>query len=409
LHLCNTIVIMSEFNVEDLLRSALRPDTLKDKFENRLAELGISATNAASILEIDQRAMMNIINGSKKIADYTNIMKIASFLQISRAEIMEMYVSSMEKNFPEHSLLSPEKVTFIKNNFDLASLKKAKFIDSIIDFAEIDKKLTTALGLKSILDYQKPQNNVAYSEGKELSTEDNNRSQWIAFARDTFEEISNPNDYNRKAIIEYFPQIRWNCTNIELGLPNVIRELYKMGVTVIYQDPLPSLHVRGATFSVYDKPCIVITNYRGFYPTLWFALLHELFHVLFDWEEIKVNLYHLSEEVDTLTKKEKEDEANKFAREYLFSIEKTKSVKRYLNNDEDFVIKFTKDNHVHPSFAYVFNAFDLGKTHRWAWALANTHNPKNEMSTLLKGFSNPWEQLKPVREHAKYLTTKYYK
>ena len=44
--------------------------------------------------------------------------------------------------------------------------------------------------------------------------------------------------------------------------------------------------------------------------------------------------------------------------------------------------KFTIENNVHPSFAYVFNAYDLGKTHRWAWALANTFNPKKEMSNL---------------------------
>lgn len=399
----------NEFNIDDLLRGALRPDTLKDKFESRLAELGISATNAANILDIDLRAMMNIINGSKKSADYTNIIKIASFLQIPRSEIVELYVSAMELNFPEHSTLSPEKVKFIKENFDLAALKKAKFIDSIIDFAEIDKKLTTALGLNNILDYRKPKNDVAFCDAKKIPTEDNNRSQWIAFARETFEDISNPNDYDRKAVVEYFPKIRWHCTNVELGLPNVIRELYKMGVTVIYQDPLPSLHVRGATFSVYDKPCIVITNYRGFYPTLWFALLHELFHVLFDWDEIRINLYHLSQEdEETLSVKQKEEEANNFAREYLFSQEKTKAIKRYLNNDESLVAKYAKDNHVHPSFAYVFNAFDLGKTHRWAWALANTYNPKEEMKNLLSGFSNPWEQLKPVKDHAKYLINKYY-
>lgn len=181
-----------------------------------------------------------------------------------------------------------------------------------------------------------------------------------------------------------------------------------MGVTVIYQEALPALHLRGATFAVYDKPCVVLTNYRGFYPTLFFALIHELFHVLFDWEEIKVNGYHLTDDdEDEMSVKSKEEEADDFAREFLFSKEKTKLVKPQLNSSPEFVEKFALKHHVHPSFAYVFNAYDLGKTHRWAWALANTFNPKIEMGRLLDGLKNPWDNLKPIREHAKYLKGKY--
>lgn len=397
------------FNIDSLLVNVFRPDTLKEVFDKRLAELDISATTASEILDIDYRAMLNIIGGTKKIADFTNLIKLASFLQISNTEAVRLYVMALENSFPEESPLSPEKVKFIKDNFDLASLKKAKFINSITDFKEIDLKLTTALGLSSILDYQKPSGDVAFSSGALKPKNENNRSQWIAFAKETLEEINNEYDYDRKVLTEYFPKIRWHCTDVKLGLPSVIKDLYKMGVTVIYQEALPALHLRGATFSVYDKPCVVLTNYRGFYPTLFFALIHELFHVLFDWPEIKVNGYHLTDDdAKELALKTKEDEADNFAREFLFSKEKTKTVKPYLNNNPSFVEKFCAENHVHPSFAYVFNAFDLGKTHRWAWALANTFNPKTELAKLLDGYKNPWQGLHPVREHAKYLRNKYH-
>ncbi|MCS3797187.1 ImmA/IrrE family metallo-endopeptidase [Niastella sp. OAS944] len=394
----------NDFNIDNLILDLFSPDTLKDVFEKRLTELKISTTTASEILDIDYRAMINIIHGTKKIADFTNLIKIANFLQLSTSEVARLYINTLEKNFPEQSIISPEEIKFIKENFDLAALKKAKFIKSITDFNEINTKLTKALGLRSILDYQKPSGDVAFSAGKRKPKTENNRSQWIAFAKETFEEIHNEHDYDRKELVEYFPKIRWHCTNIEFGLPSVIKDLFKMGVTVIYQEALPALHLRGATFAVYDKPCVVLTNYRGFYPTLFFALIHELFHVLFDWEEIKVNGYHLSDDDENeLSVKAKEDEADSFAREYLFSKEKTKFLKPYLNNNPAFVEKFTTDNHVHPSFAYVFNAFDLGKTHRWAWALANSFNPKNEMEVLLGKLRNPWENLQPVKEHARYL------
>jgi HTH-type transcriptional regulator / antitoxin HigA len=393
-----------KFNVDNLILDLFNSNSLKEVFERRLAELKIAPTTASEILDIDYRAMLNIINGTKTIADFANLIKLANFLQLSTSEVVRLYVSALEKNFPEQSTITPEEIMFIKENFDLASLKKAKFIKSITDFNEINTKLTKALGLRSILDYQKPSGDVAFSAGKTKPKNENNRLQWIAFAKETFEEINNENDYDRQALVEYFPKIRWHCTNVKLGLSSVIKVLFKMGVTVIYQEALPALHLRGATFSVYDKPCVVLTNYRGFYPTLFFALIHELFHVLFDWEEIKLNGYHLSDDDESeLHVRAKEDEADSFAREYLFSKEKTKKVKPYLNNNPEFVEKFAVENHVHPSFAYVFNAFDLGKTYRWAWALANTFNPKEEMDSLLESLKNPWEGLQPVKEHAKYL------
>ncbi len=408
MHYCNKNVMTEKFSVEDLLHDVFKPYTLKDVFDKRMAELKISTTTASEILNIDSRAMSNIIHGSKKLVDFTNLIKIASFLQIPKSEVIRLYINALENNFPDQSSLSPEKVTFIKENFDLASFKKAKFINSITNFHEIDMKLTKALGLTSILDYQKPSGDVAFSSGKIKIKNENNRSQWIAFARETFEELNNQNEYDRQALIDYFPKFRWHCTNVELGLTSVIKDLFKMGVTVIYQEALPSLHLRGATFSVYEKPCIVLTNYKGFYPTLFFALIHELFHVLFDWEEIKINGYHLTDDDEVeLSVKVKEIEADNFAREYLFSKEKTKKIKPYLNNNPDFVEKFTLENHVHPSFAYVFNAYDLGKTHRWAWALANKFNPKKELSKLLEVLKNPWDDLQPVKEHAKYLKNKF--
>jgi len=394
------------FNVDDMLNGLFKPDSLRDIFDKRIEELKISPTNASEIIGMDYRAMLNILNGTKKITDYTNIAKLAIFLRVSKAEVIQLYVRVLEENFPDENTVSPEKIKFIKENFDLTSLRQAGFIESITDFHEIDRKLTEALGLSSILDYEKPNRDAAFSSGIIKPSNDLNRSQWIAFAKSTLEEINNPNDYDRQAVVEYFPQIRWHCTDVQSGLISVIRELSRMGITVIYQAPFSALHLRGATLPIHDKPCIVLTNYRGFYPTLWFALVHELFHVLFDWEEIRKKEYHLSDdEEDELLVKAKEVEADNFAREYLFSVAKTAKSRPFLN-DFNYTSKLAAANHVHVSFPYVFNAFDVGKKNRWAWGLANKHNPN--IDALLKLLSNPWNNFRPVPEHAKFLKHKYH-
>lgn len=338
-----------------------------------------------------------ILDSTQKTADYTYFIKIASFLQIPREKVVELYINGLETNFPS-TTLSADKVEFIKENFDLAALRKAGFIDSITDFVQIEKKLLSRLGLKSIFEYRKPNNDVVFSSGLIKPKNELIRAFWIKAAMTLFSEIENPNPYNRQALVEYFPQIRWYSTNVERGLTEVIRSLYKIGITVIYQPPLPTLQLRGATFAVDDKPCIVLTNYVDYYPTLWFALIHELYHVLFDWEDIRVNLYHLTDDRENqLSVRERENMADDFARQYLFAKEKSNEIRRFLN-DKEYIENYAKDNHVHSSFIYVFAAYDAGPGDKRAWGRARQYSPSAEVA--IRQLDIPWEENQPTEQIA---------
>lgn len=388
-------------DINSLLNDILKPDKpgLKELFDRKISELKITSTGALEILSIQQRTLKGILDGTQKVVDVTNLIKIANFLQLPKEEVIKMYIDSLEKTYTEN-IVPPEKIKFIQENFDLAALKKAGFIDSLTNFEKIDSKITSFLGLKSIYEYKRPNIKPAFSAGLMKPKNELTRSLWIKSAITYFEDIDNPYEYNRKALIEYFPNIRWHSTNVEFGLLTIIKDLFKLGVTIIYQSPLPSLHLRGATFAVNDKPCIVLTNYVGFYGTLWFALIHELFYVLFDWEEIRINMYHLSDDEDNeLIVQEKENEANQFAREYLFPQEKMNQIKHNLNNPY-FVSEFAKNNHVHPSIIYVFNAFDSSKTNRMPWARARKNEPA-EMSKCISHLENPWSNSMPINESVK--------
>jgi HTH-type transcriptional regulator/antitoxin HigA len=400
-----------DFNVDSLLNSLFEPrskETLNDLFEKRVKELKISATSVLDIVGISYRPLKGILSGTQKTVDYTNLIKLANFLQVPKEKVIQLHMEALERNFPEDNPVSPDVVKFIKENFDLVALRKSKFISSITDFKEIESKLLSLFGIKTIFEYQKPHVDVAFSAGVTTPANEDIRATWIKTAETVFEEIGNPYEYNRKGLLEYFPQIRWHSTNVDRGLMEVIRDLYKLGVTVIYQEKLQGLNrLNGATFPVNGKPCVVLSNYTGFYPTLWFALVHELFHVLFDWDEILNNGYHLSDEDnDILTVREKEEEADNFAREYLFSKEKTMQVKPFLNND-DYVQKFAENNHVHKSFVYVFYARDVKDGNGTYWAKARVQNPP--IDGLVATINNPWEKRIPTNEYVKYLKDKIYK
>lgn len=381
---------------------------LKDLFERRLDELKISKTNACGIINIQSRALNGILEGTQKQIDFTNIIKIASFLQIQKEEVLKLYVESLEKHFPDKTSpqILPEKIEFIKENFDLAALKRVGFINSITDFKQIEKKLIQHFGLQKIDDYRRPLIEVAFSEGKIKPKNELSRSFWIKTAKDIFTGIDNHFEYDRKSLIEFFPEIRWHSTNVELGLKSVMKSLFKLGITVIYLPSFPSLHLRGATFAVNGKPCIVLTDYKGFYPTLWFALIHELFHVLFDWDEIRSSKYHLSdEEIEQLSVREKEKEADNFAREYLFSKEKTLAAKKFIK-DAHHVRAFARNNHVHPSFVYVFHAYDNGKKDNSAWARARRES--SFVDDAINFIGNSWKSSQPITEYVKSIRMKVY-
>jgi HTH-type transcriptional regulator/antitoxin HigA len=371
--------------VDALLGGLFPSQTLRELFDYKIQALGVSATTASRIVGVQLRALNGILNGTQKVIDITIISKLASFIQVPREKIVNLYLDAVEKNHPT-STISATKVEFIKSCFDLAALRKANWIDSITDFAHIEKRLTARLGLKSILEYRKPAVDVAFCVGTYEPKNELTRAVWIKAAQACFAEIDNMYPYDRAELVKLFPRLRWFTTNEEHGLAEVIRLLHRVGVTVVLQPSMPGLQLRGATFNHDGKPCIVVTDFVGFYPTLWFALFHELFHVLFDWDDIKLNQYHVTDDENKqLSVQERERVANDFAGEYLFSREKVAQVK-YRLHDEEYVARFAADNQVHPSIIYTQCAFAMPKN-RAAWILARKHSPSAGQTISRYGFA----------------------
>ncbi len=395
-----------QITIDELLNSISKPDwTLKGCFDDRIRELDISFTTACEVLGIQSRALKGILHGTQKNVDVTNLIKLADFLRIGKQDVFDLYLRGLNQNFEIHEAIEPEKVKFIKENFDLAALRKVGFIKDLNDYSSLESKITDFLGLNSILEYNPPKQQAAFSEGKIKPKNNLTRDLWLTTAVQLFKEVGNPNEYDRQALIDYFPEIRRYCTSVNLGLFNVIKQLYRLGVTVAYIPSFPSLHLRGATLSVNRKPCVVLTDYKGFYSTFWFSLIHELFHVIFDWEEIRTNRYHLSDSnSEQLTVAEKELEADEFAREYLFSRDKLKQVKSRIK-DSHFINNYARLQHVHPSFIYTFNAFDL-KDNREAWAIAKRNNP--DITPLTDPLNNDWSNPKPLKDYVKPLRGRLY-
>jgi len=397
----------------DILNNVFKEPSLRELFERRLHELSINQTNALRMLRMERKALLGIINGTQRRTDYTNFEKLAAFLNIQTEELIQKHTSLLEKNF-EQKESSRDKKKFIREHFDLAAFKKAGFINDVTDEDEIEYKINRFYGFDSIFEYEKRSFNVFFSAPNIESTKAGTREKigltrdnWLTAGRQLAVRLDNPYQYDRERLIKYFPQIRWYSTNIEFGLINVIKELFKIGITVIYQPPLSSLHLRGATIPVMGKPCILLTDHKGFYPTLWHALIHELYHVLFDWIDIKSNdKPHLTEDTSQVfTITDNELDADNFAREYLFSKSKMNDIKLYMK-DQGYIDETAKNNDVHPSFIYTYYAFDNDKIDRMAWARAKKQTPS--IKKAVYRLENPFDKPMPIEDFAKKLRLEIY-
>lgn len=321
---------------------------LSAQLDEKLAEYNITKSRAISLLGIEKKTFEEIIKGEAKHPSLINVLKIANFLGVDITEI----IPSVLKNQSEagiKSIQTAEKATFLAKNFDLKNLGKAGFFKNEVNNDDVDsleKRLLLFFGFSSLKEYQ-VESAPLYSKTKRPFS-DRMKTFWINSAYQCFRKINNPNDYDREGLKELLPKIKPYCQDLDKGLLIVCRALYGVGVTVIVQNHLTLTGIRGGTFIIDDKPCIVLTDIFRRYTTIWETLIHELSHVLFDYSIIRASIYHLTGDPDLYLIEEKAEE---FSREYFCGLEDYKYIKPHIGNP--FLVKrHAKELEVHPSFIY---------------------------------------------------------
>lgn len=329
-----------------------KPVTLKELFEQRVSELGISSRQLESGLNIERKSLNAILEQDAQRIDVVNLLKLGSFLNKDFEETIKILVANLPLDFIKE-IERARRFNFIVTNFDIKALKAAKFFESVSDFDEIECRLKLFFGLENIFDYEK-EIGAAFSRTKRNG---NNKMLdfWVNATHAYFGKVNNPNVYDRTGLKDIIPKIKPYSKDIKKGLAIVIKALYNIGVTVVYQSYFPNTQVRGATYIINDKPCIVLTNLNKNYATLWFALLHELYHVLFDFDDIKNMLFHLTGENDLLILSE--EKADSFAREYFLSEDKARYIYPFIHN-KLVVERYAEKIQIHSSIIYNCYCYD---------------------------------------------------
>lgn len=332
------------FNNED---KGTRPKiNLGESLNAKLEEYGLSKTRVITLLGIDKATFDDIISGNAKQPTLINVIKIAEFLELDHNDVIEAIISSQSaENIG--SIEKARNATFVAKNFDIKRLAKADFFTHTDDPGYLINRILSFFGYDSIGEYEHDLNSVLFSRTKRQFI-DKMKDFWVKSAYQCFKKINNQNEYDRDALKELVPKIKPYCRDENNGLFTVCKALYNAGVTVIFQKQLTTTQVRGGTFVVNNKPCIVLTDLNKSYTTIWETLVHELYHVLFDLDKISKQFYHISGEDDLLLI---EDKAEKFSREFFCGYDEYKYIAPHIGN-RVVVNRYAKKLEIHPSFIY---------------------------------------------------------
>jgi HTH-type transcriptional regulator / antitoxin HigA len=314
--------------------------------DKKMAELDLSERQLSTILGIERPSLKRLKAGETQKVDLLTALKLIQFLGLEVDEFIKLYVSTLPKD-SIGGLERVRKANYLVENFDLKTLKKIGFIDSVTDYEEIEKKIINQFNLSSIFEYSLEVAYPLFSRGKRPFA-DRMLEYWVKSAYSKFLEIKNPNRFDKAGLESLIPKMRPYSRDVEFGMLTVIKALYNLGITVIVQPYLMKTHIYGMTMMVEGKPCIALSNYYNKYPTLWFTLMHEIAHVFYHLDKVSALGYHVSGNDDLYLM---EPEANLFAREMLFSEEKINYIKSFIDNYM-VVEKYAEQNKVHPSIIY---------------------------------------------------------
>jgi Zn-dependent peptidase ImmA (M78 family) len=400
---------MQKLNITKILDQSFEKDykalDLSLLFEKKATEYGLSISQARDLLGIEYKSLTPLLKGTSKQPNLINVLKLADFLEIDFNILLTSIVSQQTpENFAK--LQDARNASFIAKNFDVERLQKEGFLPKKADSNLIIEKILTFFGFDSIAEYEefdKKICNVAFSRSKRSFVDKMRRFSINAGFR-LFEEIKNPYPYDSKELADLLPKIKPYCQDVENGLFTVCQALFSHGVTIIFQRHLPTTQYRGATFFINNKPCIIITDYMKNYATIWRVLMHELYHVLFDEEQIKKEGYHLTGEVQ-LTLIDEEAPEN-FASDFFVDDAEFKYIKPHIKS-EVMVNAFAKKIKVHPALIYMkFQVHMATVENKNYWAAFKKNFPNYELAV---NRLNPisWKQDNSITEISKSLKVIY--
>lgn len=369
--------------------------TLRELFDDRIKQLGMSFRGALKVMNVENKSLSPILDGTARQPSLLVMLKLGYFLGMDISEVVKSYTSQFTPDMMA-DIQRVRVLPYIIEQFDIKTLEAINFLHKDMSASEIADRLNKFFGLSNIFEYG---HDFGYALSSARSSSSGKmRAFWLRTALCQLRHIANPHPYRRAELVALIPKIRIYSRDESNGLTAVMKALFHHGITVIYQPSIKGVGIRGATMVIKGKPCVVISDYAKKYPTLWFSLMHELYHVLYDLEDISTRAFHISSDEGDLFLTQ-EERANRFARAFFTDGSRMKFIQPYLTSPL-LVEKYAGEWGIHPSIIYANDAYESKK-----WGAYSKQIPS--MDRALRHIATNVFECEELKESAKLFEILY--
>lgn len=273
-------------------KSTINTLSLKKELGVFMENTGITKTKVAELLGLPSyKHVTSILEGKEEITLRCAI-AIAHLIGLSEQQLL----NSAYKEIKGENGVDLDKLkyaSFLYSNFDCKALKTLKLFGNDDTDEQMCNRLIDYFGYHSIFEYKVPiSSKYALFSKRKISAKEKREQLmmnfWLTTAQRSFVEMNNPNEYNRDLLKDFvLKRIQQYTNDVNFGFSIAIYVLYQLGVSVLVQDYITGTRAYGVSLIVNGKPCIVLTALGGHYYKLWITLLHELYHVLNDWDYLQ--------------------------------------------------------------------------------------------------------------------------
>jgi len=322
-----------------------------------LDEREISQKELSQRISVSERHLSQLLNGKTRLTE-----EMALKLEKAMPDVSAGYWLNYETKYQEH--YAREKEKFNLESLDLKDISKRFHFGEVFgktDLSLVDQAIEM-LKLLGVSDFEHfhcsiPKEAVAFMED---GGEKEAIVVWLRLCREEAED-QNVNleevVYSKKALKQSLAKLKKIASNdnIEASLKSCRKLLNQLGIYLVVYPAIVNAKVRGALDTVNGHPAIYISGRYKTHDIIWFAIVHELAHLLFHYDLNKSVVFIDRVEGET----EAEDEVNAFARDFFINSEEYENFKSSGNIRSDSELKrFAKDQGVAVGVIVGFLEFD---------------------------------------------------
>ena len=296
-------------------------DLLKNYIENR----SMSQKEFSKKIGMSEKSLSNFLNGKEVLTE-----ELASKFEEVFEGIPKSYWLNYESKYRE--VETNERVGYSFNNKQLSEISKKFRFKEVFNGLDWDlerqaEEMLSILQISNFNQFEEEYSNLAVDfmeDGGEIEP----IAIWLNLCREEI-EIQNEDisevQYNKRNLLDALPifkDIAYN-KNIESSLQSARKLCNTLGINLVIQEAITNSKVRGALVIYENHPSIYLSLRFRFHDYVWFALVHELAHLILHYDTDQ-EIISLDEDDTDDYKTKKEIEANKFTQDFFIDPDKYK-------------------------------------------------------------------------------------